>query len=149
MGGSPVPASHTPTICSCWSTRTRLLHLEASSTLSYNARNFTIYSTFHYRQVLQLVGKKALWLPGSLPDHSHPHVSLTPPVWHCDQVGNCDHCNNQHSPSKRRSQQKLVYLGLFLSLFTPSVKPLWYFWPLCYCKKLNVCDIMVIVTCPR
>ena len=83
MGGSPVPASHTRTICSCWSTRTRLLQLEATSTLSYYACYFTIYSTFHYRQVLQLVGKKALWLPGSLPDHSHPHVSLTPPVWHC------------------------------------------------------------------
>ena len=78
MGGSPVPTSHTRTICSCWSTRTRLLQLEASSTLSYYTRYFTIYSTFHYRQVLQLVGKKALWLPGSLPDHSHlqcvPHT---------------------------------------------------------------------------
>ena len=147
MGGSPVPTSHTRTICSCWSTRTRLLQLEASSTLSYYARYFRIYSTFHYRQVLQLVGKKALWLPGSLPDHSHPPCVPHTPLWHCDQVGNCDHWNNQHSPLRKEST-KMGIFRTFLVTFYSFPEPLWYFWPLYYCKKLNVCDIMVIVTYP-
>ena len=125
MGGSPVPTSHTRTICSCWSTRTRLLQLEASSTLSYYARYFTIYSTFHYRQVLQLVGKKALWLPGSLPDHSHPHVSLT----HlCDIVTRLVIVTivTSNIPLGKEST-KIGIFRTFLVTFYSFPKPLYYF----------------------